>query len=117
MKKSLFISFFFICSICHASNLEFSQVIVIDGSVAFSQTVPTGKVWKIESATGAAGAAWVRIYINNLVAILYGTIGSNTSGAGAVSYMPVWLPSGTGIANWGNANCGLLSIIEYNIVP
>ena len=109
MKKLFFILLISFSSLCKASNLEFSQVILIDGSVAFSRTVPTGKVWKIDSAPSEGGD--IVININGKEAILNFTSGP--------SYLPLWLPEGTIITEWvpTNIHSGWISIIEYNVVP
>lgn len=118
MRKILFILLISISSLCHASNLEFSQVILIDGSVAFSRTVPTGKVWKIESATRSQNCGCSEIKINSKEAIIT-SYGSDSD----ESTLPIWLPEGTTITDFPTGsgtyptNSAWISIIEYNIVP
>lgn len=110
MKKLMLILFVLINSICHAANLEFSQVILIDGTVAFSKTVPAGKVWKIESISGGDGDLTINGKLTSLTSLSSYTYYGN---------FPFWLPSGTVISNNGTptGTCGFLSIIEYSIVP
>lgn len=53
MKKiglSLLMALF--CAAIHGQTLEFSQVILVDANV---QTVPAGKVWKVEKAVSNQG--------------------------------------------------------------
>ncbi len=105
MKKLMLILFVLINSICYAANLEFSQVILIDGTVAFSKTVPAGKVWKIESISGSYGD----VNINGKpTRLLDGNLEAGN--------FPFWLPSGTVISNAG-LSTQFLSVIEYSIVP
>lgn len=118
MKKSLITLLLAISNICLASNLEFSQVILIDGSVAFSRTVPTGKVWKIESATRGQNCGCSEIKINSKEAFIT-SYGSSSD----ESTLPIWLPEGTTITDSPTGggtyptNSAWISIIEYNIVP
>lgn len=108
MKKLMLILFVLINSICHAANLEFSQVILIDGEVAFSKTVPAGKVWKIESISGTEGYFSIN---GKFTAFIDGNMKAGN--------FPFWLPSGTVISDalTLSPGCDFLSIIEYSIVP
>lgn len=114
MKKLLFILLVLISCICQASNLEFSQVILIDGFVAFSRTVPAGKVWKIESSPRITTSSSIIININGKEAIL----SLNTSN-GALNFLPIWLPEGTVISDYAISPSwsGWISIVEYTVVP
>jgi hypothetical protein len=117
MKKLLFVSFIFIGSLCNASNLEFSRVILIDGTVIFSQTVPPGKVWEIKSATkGTQGNyPFMGITINGKYVALIPSTSSSYNGYSGYNLMPFWVPEGTVLS--GGGSDGLYSVIEYSVVP
>jgi hypothetical protein len=78
------------------TQLEFSQVIVytFDKSAAQSITVPSGKVWKIESAGlgGSNGSIFLRTTVltvaDTRIAILFSTIRNDDFS----SPLPYWLP-------------------------
>lgn len=122
MKRIGLITLLLLSNICSASNLEFSQIILIDASVAFTKTVPAGKIWKIESApvslTSGTGLYKSMIQINGKGCVLH-----DYSSGQVMNHLPIWLPEGTVISEYSCAapnfpTCsGLLSIIEYNVVP
>ena len=80
------------------SQLEFSQVIVytFDKSAAQNISVPSGKVWKIESAGigGTNGSIFLRTTVLSVadvrIAILFSTIKNDDFS----SPMPYWLAAG-----------------------
>jgi hypothetical protein len=117
----------------HGQTLTFSQVLLVSNA---PQTVPAGKVWKIES-----------YLINNSSSMVNGGI-SNCGGSSVAAYMivtppggsatnflirpvtvainatsqagygvefPVWLPAGSALAS--NCASWYLSVIEFNVVP
>jgi hypothetical protein len=103
-------------------NLQFNQVISGTGilatnGVSANQTVPTGKVWKIESISGwNDGGSRLGLTVNTISVPVSGNV-----------LFPVWLKAGdvlrftlltnpgTGYAN-GPMNY-IYSIIEFNIIP
>jgi hypothetical protein len=126
------------CSYCIAQgNLQFSQAKL----VTTVQTVPAGKVWKVESYAYNGGAAFAgtqsgfysndgtneRSYINALMT--YSINGSSVqipaslSRTGAVGIVPLtglnlfpfWLPEGSTLA--AGTNMSYLSVLEFNVVP
>jgi len=109
-------------------NLQFNQVVIVSDQV---QTVPVGKVWKVESyqqqqvsistnfpTTGCSDLARPRPYFidniqyHNIEGIGHG----NTSFAStAKNNFPFWLKAGQTL----KTSCpgDILSVIEFNIVP
>ena len=122
MKKLLMIclmlnSFFGISQ----GNLEFNQVKL----VSTIETVPVGKLWKIESITYALGTPYfgnstsaIQYYIQiNSISQCVFTCTWSYNGPGVVweqSY-PIWLPSGTTLS--ASTGVNLISVIEFNLVP
>ena len=107
MKKLLLISFIFASNVCNAGNLEFNQVIVLDASLLFTQTVPVGKVWEIKSAS-VTSTNQVTIFINSGAVMLVN---------GSLNMLPFWVPEGTVLASPGGLATTRYCIIEYNVIP
>ena len=140
MKIVTFISLF-LCGLSYSQgNLQFNQVKIISNTDP-SQTVPAGKVWKIESVIsdggqdsypvqtsgavqsffGACGApAFYYLYNGKYLAInsLPISFGIHTSG-GVLTSLPLWVPAGSTICMCTNASFCVrgYSVIEFNIVP
>ena len=91
-------------------NLQFNQALLFSGTTL--NTVPVGKVWKIEhqaqSYTSSGIGIQSSLIINGVNWYLNGTSGSLPSGA-------IWLPGGTTEAGWGQYTN--YNIIEFNLVP
>ncbi|MES2850860.1 MAG: hypothetical protein V4685_17500 [Bacteroidota bacterium] len=122
-----------LCSVAvHSqSNLQFSQVLTYSGHLATTNnagdstaawTVPTGKVWKIESASGAYGYVTYPVYlvVNGIkVFDIYIYNSSTTRNV----YFPVWLKAGdvVRIAEYNTSNNYytdyFISIVEFNLTP
>jgi hypothetical protein len=105
-------------------NLQFNQVKLVSAV----ETVPAGKVWKVEGAIFSGGAPFgVSTYtlgsmsyaINGINCI----IANSLAGAGSTinnapvhdNAFPFWLPVGSTLSA-GN-NMRYLSVIEFNVVP
>jgi hypothetical protein len=93
-----------------AQNLQFSQALLFNGTTV--QTVPAGKVWKIEhqaqSYSSSGNGLYSSLVINGINWFHNGTSGSLPSGA-------IWLPAGATVAGWSqNTN---YNILEFTIVP
>jgi hypothetical protein len=134
MKKLYFIVFVLLNQLAYAQgNLQFNQVKLVTAL----ETVPAGKVWKIESViyniaegsttyqTGNYGNCTTSDY-NSAAIIVAGTptkVGQGTtplaysSGAYVHSYtiLPIWLPAGTTLS--GGICLNKISVIEFNITP
>ena len=134
MKKLYFILFILINQLAFAQgNLQFNQVKLVTAL----ETVPAGKVWKIESViyniaegsttyqTGNYGNCTTSDY-NSAAIVVAGTptkVGQGTtplaysSGAYVHSYtiLPIWLPAGTTLS--GGICLNKISVIEFNITP
>lgn len=128
-------------------NLQFNQVVYQE--LSFSQsvgvtnpqtqitiTVPTGKVWKIESAFAAGktyqssssyGGAY-GLYTENLTLAINERIIYNSTQNTPQAIFPIWLPAGSytltlgrnGIINpptFPTTYNGSISAIEFNIIP
>ena len=105
-------------------TLQFNQVKV----VTTTQTVPTGKVWKVESAFGNALVS--NCSTNPLHTITVNgndvTVTQSTSltfnnycygwqGVATCTQLPFWLPAGASLA--ASTNVTGISVIEFNVVP
>jgi hypothetical protein len=113
-------------------NLQFNQVKLVSAV----QTVPTGKVWKIESIIYntqiVTATAWPDSYngtTTNVEAaniLLNGVSITTRKSSSSAAYqnanslvwetkLPIWLPAGTTLAS--STGVYSLSIIEFNIIP
>ncbi len=138
MKKIIFFITlcFILCmnietTLAQNNNLQFNRVILVNSL----QTVPAGKVWKVESVLsssdlalcpsglGCAGtgltSTFFSVIINGITVIMGSrqvSFGSNgQSSNGDLTALPIWLPEGTTL-NKGT-NTAFISVIEYNLVP
>lgn len=119
---TLFLLSFIATELKAQTNLEYSRVVLLQSqatSIVALGTVPTGKVWKIESYGGANVNGGVMATLNGIDAgILQAPIGN-----GGLKYnswsLPVWLPAGTDLGFNTNPGNELVwfSIIEFTIVP
>ncbi len=121
-------------------NLQFNRVFFVETSFVSSSTlcnefqdvtitVPTGKVWKIETAHGTQKTNFIRPNYNATVSVLINDHlichYTNSSSALVVSnYLPMWLPAGNYTMRvsvfscpGGNTVLGAISGIEFNAVP
>lgn len=117
MKQILtFLAVIFTTSVYSQGNLQFSAVkyIKLESVYSFDTliTIPVGKVWKIESAaTTYTGSYYPRINIDNATIAI---------GLGILTPFPIWLSNGTymfSLLSGGNPGNGIISAIEYNLVP
>jgi hypothetical protein len=139
MKIVTFISLF-LCGLSYSQgNLQFNQVKIVSNTDA-SQTVPAGKVWKIESVfseggdtypMGASGTVYAHFSACGLASFNFQNYGRYLSinnipvafgihSAGSqMTNLPVWLPSGTTICTCiPSYICARgYSVIEFNIIP
>jgi hypothetical protein len=124
LRSGSFILFFFLTTLSWSQgNLQFSQVKLV-GTL---ETVPVGKVWKVESVmnnstlqinTGTSSAQnnATLIQLNGVDVLISTTWGSSYATSAVQStQLPIWLPQGTTVA--AGTNVYRLSIIEFNIVP
>ena len=121
--KILLLSFFLVlCSLLYSQgNLQFNQVLTGSATlgtngVSAILTVPTGKVWKIESVNGWADCgSRLGITINTIPTLVSNAKFPIWLKSGDTFRMTVQTNAGTGIA------CGPMnyyySIIEFNIIP
>jgi hypothetical protein len=130
MKKIIFfiILCFILCmnietTLAQNNNLQFNRVILVNSL----QTVPTGKVWKVESVLSTSDlvirctnycSVNFSILINGVNIIMASSdysYNSNSNDSRNITALPIWLPEGTTL-NKGT-NTAFISVIEYNLVP
>ena len=85
-------------------NLVFNQVLIVELVTGEEQTVPEGKVWKVES-----GSDWTRT-----IKVDGSAWSTNTPDGGR--NLPAWFPAGTILKVEGSNNSKRLSILEFNVV-
>lgn len=127
MRNSLLLLFFLLCGAASTNaqgNLQFNNAILISSTL---QTVPAGKVWKIESYTptsvyGIHGGipATHNIVINGDIKIVGMSAGLNYnynsgSHSAVLHSFPIWLPAGSTVIV--GAGISSLSVLEFNLVP
>ena len=133
MKYS-FVLYILLSYICIAAqgNLQFNQVKLVSAV----ETVPVGKVWKIESviynipqtASGyqsTNGGCSYAYYESTAIEIagIPTKVGQGTQPAAysnlaythSYTMLPVWIPAGTTLS--GGTCLNKISVIEFNIVP
>ena len=91
-------------------NLQFNQIVIVS---SVNQTVPAGKVWKLESCMlTSSGNSYALMLYNGA---LYNMRQQLTSTQ--VATFPFWLSSGASVTFGTSSSGGILSILEFNIVP
>ncbi len=122
----LFLSFAF--KLNAQGNLQFNQVITLNGTpspctLVNIDTVPIGKIWKIESWTNSNE---VSIYFNNSqYNNHYLAVWGNNNGTQmqlSTNFNPIWLKAGDIISvmisnQFCQARPYFFSILEFNVVP
>jgi hypothetical protein len=141
MKKIpiLFLLLCLVAGYAYSQNsLGFNQVLLIDNT---EQTVPPGKVWKVEGVAGSRvtqynyasnnnsnfSPAQNQILINGqAISAIHavgtgagtgtgsGTVYSGFSYAASPTSFPLWLPAGTTLA--ASTNVTYISVIEFNVI-
>ncbi len=127
MKKLIFVHLFFVSLGANAQgNLEFNQVLKVSTT---QMTVPSGKVWKIESylqsdvagtSNSTTGCDVTRVRPFIIDGQIYHNIKNVASGSGGYIYtpdnrFPIWLSEGHTAAT--SCASDFLSVIEFNVVP
>ena len=132
MLLILFLLFGFIVSFLSYGqfNLQLNQVLLVSNTL---QTVPVGKVWKVESFMQAGIAAPDMIETGGTCALsdrhhpmivngqsyylINGSPGHGSSGVflAVSNILPMWLPAGATL----RTACAkdVISVIEYNLLP
>jgi len=118
MKRALVLTLFLlsITTFFAQGNLQFNQVITsafASGNVT-PVTVPAGKVWKLENCMlNSTGNSYTYMLYNGVYYNLRQQLSSSQ-----VANFPFWLSAGSTITfGAGGASGGVISIIEFNIVP
>ena len=130
MKKIIFSIFFSITMLVvnGQGNLQFNQIVIVS---SVNQTVPAGKVWKLESyqqeyvsiTNNFPAPSCVTLdrqrpyYIDN---IYYYNIGDLASGGSYIynvpkNNFPIWLKASQTVRT--SCSGDFISIIEFNIIP
>ena len=121
-------TFFFFIALSFSSlafsqgNLQFNQVKLVSSQ----ETVPVGKVWKVENLmqsnvnSGVMLINPTRIFacsynVNGKDCFIGNTTASSTNISPNSGSFPFWLPAGSTLEAGGNMH--YLSVIEFNIVP
>jgi len=133
MKKTIIklsiitLIFFILFNLSHnslkAQTLQFSQVLILNNGTQY--TVPTNKVWKIESAvynsyyisySSSSSKAIVNINGTDVWLIPFSFYDGNNYGRAPVSTaFPMWLPEGTTITP--SSGTSKMFAIEFTVVP
>lgn len=130
--KSFAFAVFFLLSFLGLGqyNLQMNQVLLVSNTI---QTVPAGKVWKVESYMQAGIGAPDMIEIGGTCSLsdrhhpmivngqsyylINGSPGHGSSGVflATSNILPMWLPSGSTL----RTACvkDFISVIEFNLVP
>ena len=133
MKKLLLFTFILLSNLaCAQGNLQFNQVKLVTST----ETVPVGKVWKIESviyniaATASGyqasnGSCNSSTYESTSIEIagIPTKVGQGTQAASysnlqythSYTILPLWIPAGTTLS--GGTCLNKISVIEFNIIP
>jgi hypothetical protein len=106
-------------------TLQFNRVLLVE---QVDQTVPAGKVWKVESYTPSSSYGIHTgtpqnhvILVNSQSRIVGMSAGYNINynggahGSGTFSSFPMWLPAGSILR--ASTNVSQLSVIEFNVIP
>lgn len=99
-------------------NLQYNRVLL----VTTVQTVPSGRVWKVESIGSSNGdmlsasSNGPRITVNgtNIFLVNYSNM-ATSSNTFFPSMLPMWLPANTTLA--AGTGTGWVSVVEFLIVP
>jgi hypothetical protein len=107
----------------HEQNLAFSKALLI----STLDTVPNGKVWKVESAMSSSALSIstnstssqngnTSILVDGVNIVIKSTWGSSYStSALSITDLPIWLPAGTTLGP--GSNVVKVSVIEFTVVP
>ena len=109
-------------------TLQFNQVLLLTLNI-LGDTVPQGKVWKIESAVSTIGTVaqnstsglsyfrvnGISVDVAKISILQFYSNGPNsfTSGISSNTIFPMWLPEGSVVTSGSRVSA--LSVIEFNI--
>jgi hypothetical protein len=101
-------------------NLQFNQVLLLNNGTSY--TVPSGKVWKLESAVyntySITYGSSAKLIINGstveLIPFSFND-GNGTNRAPVTEVFPFWLPENTTIQP--TQAVSKVSVVEFNIIP
>jgi len=112
---SFFFFFFFIATIGFSQgNLQFNQVLNLSftgGGANYS--IPAGKVWKLENVGMASYSSYFTVSVAGQQIFLKNT---HTSYTTEFNSFPYWINGGQNVG-FSGLNSGVVSIIEFNVVP
>lgn len=117
MKKIITITILLFSMASYAQgNLQFNRVRTYTGSIyRIFDTVPQGKVWKIESTGISGGTNYSGGNYTGFLTINNSPY-SNTSSQGSIKEI-IWLKEGDFLGWNGGTVPYFVSLIEYNIIP
>ena len=107
-------------NLIHSQSLTFSRVLALTRTSATTDTVPAGKVWKIENINVSDESQYYyRIRVNGTMFLLYSdySYGSNAFHVNHAPTGPIWLPQGATLRPELSGPSYLFSIIEFTVTP
>jgi hypothetical protein len=112
---SFFFFFFFIATIGFSQgNLQFNQVLNLSfTSGGTFYPIPVGKVWKLENVGMSSYASYFTVSVAGQQIFLKCT---NTGYTTEFNSFPYWVNGGQNVG-FSGLNAGVVSIIEFNVVP
>ena len=103
-----------------SQSLTFSRVLALTRTSAQTDTVPVGKVWKIENFfANAYDQIYNQVRINGTQFYMFSTYsyGSAAFFTNHAPAGPIWLPAGTTIRPESSGPTYFFSIIEFTVTP
>ena len=106
---------FFVFESKAQGDLQFNQVLNVEftSSVSTTLTVPNGKVWKLENLVMSS--------LNNYACFTYNGstyyLRQHNTSSSAWDNFPFWIGSGKTVTFGAGCASGMISIIEFNVVP
>jgi len=95
-------------------NLQFNQVLNLSFTGGGSNyTIPVGKVWKLENVGMSSYASFFTLSVAGQQVFLKNT---HTSYTTEFNSFPYWINGGQNVG-FSGLNSGVVSIIEFNVVP
>jgi hypothetical protein len=119
MKTLLVWLAFALGGLAWGQTLQFSQVLLVSSN---TQTVPAGKVWKVENILASSslvvnggGIRNFNIQVDNTSVFVAGAVDWNGSASANQLVQPIWLPAGSTLA--AGQNVFRVSVIEFTVLP
>jgi len=116
MKSLSFLFFtFFISTIGFSQgNLQFNQVLNLSFTSGGSNySIPVGKVWKLENVGMSSYTSFFTLSVAGQQIYLKNT---NTNYTTEFNSFPYWVNGGQNVG-FSGLNSGVVSVIEFNVIP